>query len=254
MTHRGGPEPRNTVVDVKGLTKRLGDTVAVDGVDLEVSSHEVVAVMGPSGAGKSTLLRCMNLLATPDSGEVTLQGRSMTRARGSELARMRARIGMVFQSFNLFPHLTALENVSLAPIHALGQEREAARARAELLLADVGLTEKAEAYPRQLSSGQQQRVAIARALAVDPVLMLFDEPTAALDAEMVQEVLRVIERLASGGMTMVIVSHEAGFVRAASDRVIFMDGGRFVEQAPPERFFEAPAEERSRAFVGKILR
>jgi ABC-type polar amino acid transport system ATPase subunit len=254
VTHPGGPEPRKTVVEVKGLRKRLGDTAAVDGVELQVSSHEVVAIMGPSGAGKSTLLRCINLLETPDSGEVTLEGRPMTRARGSELARMRARIGMVFQSFNLFPHLTALENVSLAPIHALGHETGAARSNAEGLLADVGLAEKGHAYPRHLSSGQQQRVAIARALAVDPVLMLFDEPTAALDAEMVQEVLRVIERLASGGMTMVIVSHEAGFVRAAADRVIFMDVGRFVEQAPPERFFDAPAEERSKAFVGKILR
>jgi glutamate transport system ATP-binding protein len=254
VTRLGDPEPSRIVLQVKGLRKKLGDTVAVDGVDLEVASHEVVAVMGPSGAGKSTLLRCINMLERPDSGEVMLEGRPMARARGGELARMRARIGMVFQSFNLFPHLTALENVSLAPVHALGHEKGAAQARASRLLAEVGLAEKAGAYPRHLSSGQQQRVAIARALAVDPVLMLFDEPTAALDPEMVQEVLRVIEHLASEGMTMVIVSHEAGFVRAASDRVIFMDAGHFVEQAPPNRFFDAPAEERSRAFVGKILR
>ena len=245
--------PSTLVILAREVRKSYGDLVAVDGVSLEVASHEVVAIMGPSGAGKSTFLRCLNLLDKPDSGTVELEGVPLTGASKRDLARLRAQIGMVFQQFNLFPHLTATENVTLAPINALKLPKPEAIERAHKVLRDVDLGDKLDAYPRHLSGGQQQRVAIARALAMHPRVMLFDEPTSALDAEMVAEVLRVIKELALNGMTMVIVSHEVGFVREAANRIVFMDKGRFIEEDEPANFFNNPQHERSRQFVAKII-
>ena len=241
------------VISARKIRKVFDGNVAVDDVSLDVSSHEVVAVVGPSGAGKSTFLRCLNLLDRPDAGTVELEGASLTSAKKKELAGLRRRIGIVFQQFNLFPHLTATDNVTLAPIYGLKLPRPQALERAHRLLCRVGLDDKLDAYPRHLSGGQQQRVAIARALAMNPSVILFDEPTSALDAEMVSEVLAVIKDLAAEGMTMVIVSHEIGFVNEAADRVVFMDRGQVVEEAPPSRFFSDPQHARSRQFVAKIL-
>lgn len=248
------PRERGKVVISARMVRKVFDgNVAVDDVSLDVSSHEVVAIVGPSGAGKSTFLRCLNLLDTPDAGTVELEGASLTGAKKKELARLRQRIGIVFQQFNLFPHLTATDNVTLAPIYGLKLPRPEAMERAHRLLRRVGLDDKLDSYPRHLSGGQQQRVAIARALAMNPSVILFDEPTSALDAEMVSEVLTVIKDLASEGMTMVIVSHEIGFVNEAADRVVFMDQGQIVEEAPPSRFFSDPQHARSRQFIAKIL-
>jgi ABC-type polar amino acid transport system ATPase subunit len=244
---------RPTVLSARAIEKTLGSVKAVDGVSLDIASHEVVAIIGPSGAGKSTFLRCLNMLEVPDAGTVVLAGDELTSAPRPKLAKLRASMGMVFQSFNLFPHLSAEENVALAPIHVLKVDKDAARDRARVALEQVGLADKCQAYPRHLSGGQQQRVGIARALAMQPMVMLFDEPTSALDAEMVSEVLRVIRDLAADGMTMVLVSHEVGFVREAAHRVVFMDGGRAIEEGPPADFFASPREERSRRFVQKIL-
>ena len=241
------------VISARKVRKVFDGNVAVDDVSLDVSSHEVVAVVGPSGAGKSTFLRCLNLLDRPDAGTVELEGASLTSAKKKELAGLRRRIGIVFQQFNLFPHLSATDNVTLAPIYGLKLPRPQALERAHRLLRRVGLDDKLDAYPRHLSGGQQQRVAIARALAMNPSVILFDEPTSALDAEMVSEVLTVIKDLAAEGMTMVIVSHEIGFVNEAADRVVFMDQGQVVEEAPPSRFFRDPQHARSRQFVAKIL-
>ena len=241
------------VISARKVRKVFDGNVAVDDVSLDVSSHEVVAVVGPSGAGKSTFLRCLNLLDRPDAGTVELEGASLTSAKKKELAGLRRRIGIVFQQFNLFPHLSATDNVTLAPIYGLKLPRPQALERAHRLLRRVGLDDKLDAYPRHLSGGQQQRVAIARALAMNPSVILFDEPTSALDAEMVSEVLTVIKDLAAEGMTMVIVSHEIGFVNEAADRVVFMDQGQVVEEAPPSRFFSDPQHARSRQFVAKIL-
>ena len=246
-------ERGKVVISARKVRKVFDGNVAVDDVSLDVSSHEVVAVVGPSGAGKSTFLRCLNLLDRPDAGTVELDGASLTNAKKKELARLRRRIGIVFQQFNLFPHLSATDNVTLAPIYGLKLPRPEALERAHRLLCRVGLDDKLDAYPRHLSGGQQQRVAIARALAMNPSVILFDEPTSALDAEMVSEVLAVIKDLASEGMTMVIVSHEIGFVNEAADRVVFMDQGQIVEEAPPSRFFSDPQHARSRQFVAKIL-
>lgn len=246
-------ERGKVVISARGVRKVFDGNVAVVDVSMDVSSHEVVAVVGPSGAGKSTFLRCLNLLDRPDAGTVELEGASLTGAKKKELARLRRRIGIVFQQFNLFPHLTATDNVTLAPIYGLKLPRPEALERAHRLLRRVGLDDKLDAYPRHLSGGQQQRVAIARALAMNPSVILFDEPTSALDAEMVSEVLAVIKDLAAEGMTMVIVSHEIGFVSEAADRVVFMDQGRIVEEAPPARFFSDPQHARSRQFVAKIL-
>ena len=253
MSGEATNERGKVVISARKVRKVFDGNVAVVDVSLDVSSHEVVAVVGPSGAGKSTFLRCLNLLDRPDAGTVELEGASLTGAKKKELARLRRRIGIVFQQFNLFPHLTATDNVTLAPIYGLKLPRTEALERAHRLLRRVGLDDKLDAYPRHLSGGQQQRVAIARALAMNPSVILFDEPTSALDAEMVSEVLAVIKDLAAEGMTMVIVSHEIGFVSEAADRVVFMDQGQIVEEAPPARFFTDPQHARSRQFVAKIL-
>lgn len=241
------------VLVAKGIRKVLGGELVLNGVDLKVASHEVIAIIGPSGAGKSTLLRCLNLLDPPDSGDVWLSGKCLTSARKREVPGLRAQIGMVFQQFNLFPHLTATENVILGPVRALRRDPSEMHSEAHRLLTRVGLGDKLDAYPRHLSGGQQQRVAIARALALDPQVVLFDEPTAALDAELVHEVLGVISDLALAGMTMILVSHEVGFVKKAADKILFMDKGRIIEEGAPEGIFSSPREERTRQFVRKIL-
>jgi ABC-type polar amino acid transport system ATPase subunit len=212
----------------------------------------VVVIAGPSGSGKSTMLRCINGLEGIDSGDVRFDGRSLAKA-GKDVNRMRAEIGMVFQQFNLFAHKSVMENLTMAPIEVKGQRKAEAHERAKRLLERVGLTEKADAYPADLSGGQQQRVAIARALAMEPKLMLFDEPTSALDPEMIREVLDVMRDLARDGMTMAVVTHEMGFAREVGDRIVFIDDGRIVEQAPPDEFFAAAKSERARDFVDKII-
>ncbi|SFM68149.1 amino acid ABC transporter ATP-binding protein [Variovorax sp. OV329] len=237
-------------IRIRGLHKFYGAFEALHGIDLDIRVGEVVVVIGPSGSGKSTLIRCINLLEEYQRGEVLLEGNKVVRGRG--LARIRAEVGMVFQSFNLFPHLTALDNVALGPMRVRHLSRRQAEACARALLDKVGLAQHAHKLPGQLSGGQQQRVAIARALAMEPKVLLFDEPTSALDPEMVGEVLDVMQKLARTGVTMVIVTHEMGFARRVADRVIFMEGGRVIEQAPPEAFFTAPREERTRAFLQAI--
>ncbi len=221
-------------------------------VDLVVQPGEVVVVVGPSGSGKSTLCRCINRLEAIDSGSIHLDGQPLP-AEGKELARVRAQVGMVFQSFNLFAHKTVLANVTLGPVKAKGVAKAEARERALALLERVGIADKAGRYPAELSGGQQQRAAIARALAMEPRLMLFDEPTSALDPEMIAEVLNVMVGLAAEGTTMIVVTHEMGFARSAAQRVVFMDDGRIVEAASPERFFSAPESDRARDFLSKIL-
>jgi glutamate transport system ATP-binding protein len=235
-----------------GVNKSFGDHQVLHDIDLEMHPGEVVVLLGASGSGKSTLIRCVNRLEAVDSGEITLDGVPMP-VEGRELARMRAQVGMVFQSFNLFGHRTVLENITLAPVRVKAVPRAKAEGRARELLARVGLADKADAYPAQLSGGQQQRVAIARALAMDPRLLLFDEPTSALDPEMIKEVLDVMAELAAEGMTMLVVTHEMGFARRAADRVVFLDAGRIVETAAPEEFFASPRSERARDFLSKIL-
>ena len=250
------------VVEAVDVHKFFGAHHVLRGISLTVTRGEVVVLVGPSGSGKSTFLRCLNHLETIDGGRVTVDGDlvgyrevdgHLVPLRDREIARRRRHIGMVFQQFNLFPHLTALENVTAGPLHVLHTARATARAEAMRLLAQVGLPEKANAYPGELSGGQQQRVAIARALAMSPRLMLFDEPTSALDPEMITEVLDVMVTLSRAGMTMIVVTHEMGFARAAADRVVFMDDGQVVEAAPPKEFFATPRSERTKAFLGKIL-
>ncbi|MBX5464370.1 MAG: amino acid ABC transporter ATP-binding protein [Clostridia bacterium] len=241
------------MISVRNLRKRFGSLEVLRGIDLEVAPREVIVVVGPSGSGKSTFLRCLNGLERPTSGEVRIDGLSLTEP-GVDLDRLRQKVGMVFQSFNLFPHLTALQNVTLAPIRVRGLRPAEARDLGLAMLARVGLAEKASAYPSQLSGGQQQRVAIARALAMQPEVMLFDEPTSALDPEMIKEVLDVMEGLARDGMTMLVVSHEMGFARHVGTRLLFMDQGTILEEAEPGRFFEDPQHPRARAFLSKILR
>jgi glutamate transport system ATP-binding protein len=240
------------MVAVRRLNKSFGDHHVLKDVDLEVSPGEVVVVVGPSGSGKSTLCRCLNRLEVASDGAIDIDGRPLP-AEGRELARLRADVGMVFQSFNLFGHRTVLENVMLGPTRVRKMSRSDARAEALALLERVGIREKADDYPAQLSGGQQQRAAIARALAMHPKVMLFDEPTSALDPEMVNEVLDVMVSLAAEGMTMIVVTHEMGFARRAADRVIFMDDGRIVETGTPDEFFAAPRTERARDFLSKIL-
>jgi polar amino acid transport system ATP-binding protein len=242
------PEP---IIQIRDVKKRFGRVEALRGVSLDVNEGEVVVVVGPSGSGKTTLLRCINRLEEYEEGTIVVDG--MTLDSTSNINAIRCEIGMVFQSFNLFAHLTALQNLMLAQCTVRKRSREEAEKVARALLAKVGIPEKAEAHPAQLSGGQQQRVAIARALAMNPKIMLFDEPTSALDPEMIKEVLDVMATLANEGMTMVVVSHEMGFARAAADRVIFMDEGLIVEQATPHSFFENPREERTRLFLSKIL-
>jgi glutamate transport system ATP-binding protein len=240
------------MIEISGLRKSFGDVEVLAGIDLSVSAGEVLVVAGPSGSGKSTLCRCINRLEAPSAGRIFIDGQ-LVPEEGPELARLRGEVGMVFQSFNLFSHLTVLDNLLLAPTVVRRRRGREVQQRALDLLDRVGVGDQARKYPAQLSGGQQQRVAIARALAMDPKVMLFDEPTSALDPEMVGEVLDVMRDLAAGGMTMVVVTHEMGFARSAADRVVFMDGGLIVEQAPPAEFFDHPKTERAQAFLSKVL-
>lgn len=239
------------MINIKGLVKAFGDNVVLKGVDLHIKPKEVLVIIGPSGCGKSTLLRCVNCLEKPTDGTVIVDGVAMDNE--ATINKMRAELGMVFQRFNLFPHMTVIENLMLAPVEVRGVSREEARKTGLELLAKVGLADRADAYPDQLSGGQQQRVAIARALAMKPKAMLFDEPTSALDPEMVKEVLDVMRELAAEGMTMMIVTHEMGFAREVGTRLIFIDGGRIIEDGPPNEVFEHPKEERTKLFLSKIL-
>ncbi|WP_426566587.1 amino acid ABC transporter ATP-binding protein [Angustibacter sp. McL0619] len=245
------PDRRPFVV-LEHVNKHFGELHVLQDVDLTVGEGEVVVLIGPSGSGKSTLCRAINRLETIESGTITLDGVPLP-AEGRALAGLRADVGMVFQSFNLFAHKTILENVTLGPIKVRGISKDDASARAHELLERVGVRAQADKYPAQLSGGQQQRVAIARALAMDPKVMLFDEPTSALDPEMINEVLEVMTSLARSGMTMLVVTHEMGFARRAADRVVFMADGRILEQATPEQFFTAPTTDRARDFLSKIL-
>jgi polar amino acid transport system ATP-binding protein len=248
------------MVRLKSIHKRFGDLEVLKGVDLDIAKGEVVCVLGPSGSGKSTLLRCINLLTPPEQGEIFLEGADICKGPGSgageagwNLDFVRQRVGIVFQQFNLFPHKTALENVTMAPEKVLGRAPEEARKKGRALLERVGLADKLDEYPDRLSGGQQQRVAIARALAMDPHVMLFDEVTSALDPELVKEVLDVMRELAEDGMTMFVVTHEIGFAREVGDRVVFMDGGVIVEQGKPADILDNPREERTRKFLGLVL-
>ena len=237
---------------LRGVRKSFGDVQALVDIDLTVAAGEVVVLIGPSGSGKSTLCRCINRLETIDAGTILLDGTPLPQ-EGKALARLRADIGMVFQSLNLFAHKTVLENVTLGPIKVRGIPKAEATQRGIALLERVGIGSKADQYPAQLSGGQQQRAAIARALAMEPKLMLFDEPTSALDPEMIKEVLDVMIELAKEGTTMIVVTHEMGFARSAARRVVFMDGGRIVETAEPGTFFSSPSTDRAREFLSKIL-
>src|ERR687894_612562 len=240
------------LVVVKDVNKHFGDLHVLKNINSTVNRGEVVVVIGPSGSGKSTLCRTINRLEPIDEGEITIDGQRLPE-EGKELARLRADVGMVFQSFNLFAHKTVLENVTLGPVKVRKQPKGEVERRARELLDRVGVGSQADKYPAQLSGGQQQRVAIARALAMDPKVMLFDEPTSALDPEMINEVLDVMTSLARDGMTMIVVTHEMGFARRAANRVVFMDGGRIVESADPETFFTNPQSDRARDFLSKIL-
>jgi polar amino acid transport system ATP-binding protein len=242
----------SAAVRIEGVRKSFAQNEVLRGVDLEVEEHEVVCLIGASGSGKSTLLRCINLIEPVDAGRIVVGGDEITR-RGIDVNRVRRRIGIVFQAFNLFPHMTVLRNVTLAPQAVLGQSRAAAEARGRELLARFGLADKAGDYPDRLSGGQQQRVAIVRALAMDPELMLLDEVTSALDPELVAEVLEVIRELAAGGMTMLIATHEMAFARDIADRVSFLDGGVILEQGPPAQIFSAPREPRTQQFLERIV-
>lgn len=241
----------STLIDIEKLDKYYGNFKALSDINLQVEEGEVVVILGPSGSGKSTLIRCINLLENYQQGHIRVAGERVET--GPRLAAIRSEVGMVFQSFNLYPHLTVLDNVSLAPIRVRGLSRRDAHARAKELLVKVGMGDHAHKYPSQLSGGQQQRVAIARTMAMEPRAILFDEPTSALDPEMVGEVLDVMQNLARSGVTMVVVTHEMGFARRVADRVIFMESGRIVEQNIPEPFFTAPQEPRTRAFLQAIL-
>jgi ABC-type polar amino acid transport system ATPase subunit len=240
------------IIQGRGLVKRFGRLEVLRGVDVQIDEGEVVVVLGPSGSGKSTLLRCLNRLETLDAGELEVAGIRVDDRR-ADVNRLRQRVGMVFQQFNLFPHLTVLGNLTLAPTQVLRLPRAEADARAQALLARVGIPEKATAYPAQLSGGQQQRVAIARSLAMDPRIMLFDEPTSALDPEMIGEVLDVMRDLARGGMTMIVVTHEIGFAREVGHRVLFMDEGLILEEGPPAQFFGQPTHPRAQRFLERVL-
>ena len=240
------------MIDVKNLHKSFGNHEVLKGVDEHIEKGEKVVVIGPSGSGKSTFLRCLNLLEEPTGGEIIFEGQNIT-AKDTDINLVRRRMGMVFQQFNLFPHLTVRENIKLAPVKLKVMTDEEADKRALELLARVGLPDKADSYPAQLSGGQQQRIAIARALAMNPDVMLFDEPTSALDPEMVGEVLEIMKELADDGMTMVVVTHEMGFAREVATRVLFMDGGNIVEQNEPKEFFANPQHPRLKDFLSKVL-
>ncbi|OGO65411.1 MAG: peptide ABC transporter ATP-binding protein [Chloroflexi bacterium RBG_19FT_COMBO_50_10] len=243
---------QDDIIQIDEVFKSFGKIKALQGVSTTVKRGEVLVIIGPSGSGKSTLLRCINMLEHPDSGSIIVDGNSMMH-RETDINLVRAEVGIVFQQFNLFPHLTVIENIMLAQRIVRKRKPEEAKQIAEQQLKYVGIPEKAEAFPHELSGGQQQRVAIARALAMNPKIMLFDEPTSALDPEMIKEVLDVMVALAKAGMTMVVVSHEMGFVRAAADRIVFMDQGRIIEEGAPDTFFNNPREERTKAFLSKIL-
>ena len=240
------------MIEVKNLCKSFGDLQVLKGISETINDREVVCVIGPSGSGKSTFLRCLNLLEEPSGGEVFLDGKKINDS-DVDIDEIREKLGMVFQGFNLFPHMTVLDNLTLAPIKVKGMEKTAAEEKARKLLETVGLADKAEKYPASLSGGQKQRVAIARALAMDPEIMLFDEPTSALDPEMVGEVLNVMKNLAENGMTMVIVTHEIGFAREVADRVLFIDEGNIVEQGTPAELFGNPQHDRTKNFLSKVL-
>lgn len=240
------------MIEVKNLEKSFGKNHVLRGINETINEGEVVCIIGPSGSGKSTFLRCLNLLEQPTSGEVILNGEKIN-APDRDIDKIREKLGMVFQNFNLFPHMSVLDNITMAPIKVKGQARGEAEAEARRLLDVVGLLDKAEAYPSSLSGGQKQRVAIARALAMKPEIMLFDEPTSALDPEMVGEVLAVMKQLAEDGMTMVIVTHEMGFAREVADRVLFIDGGVILEQGTPEEIFGNPQNERTQTFLSMVL-
>jgi polar amino acid transport system ATP-binding protein len=249
-----------SMLRLTAVHKRFGNLEVLKGVDLNVAKGEVVCVLGPSGSGKSTLLRCVNLLEPPEEGEIFLEGQDICKGPGSgtgeqswNLDFVRQRVGMVFQQFNLFPHKTALQNVTMAPEKVLGRSKQEARAKGTALLERVGLADKLHQYPERLSGGQQQRVAIARALAMEPHVMLFDEVTSALDPELVKEVLDTMRELAEEGMTMLVVTHEMGFAKEVGDQVVFMDGGVIVEQGAPEQVLDHPREERTQRFLGLVL-
>ncbi|MEL6220202.1 MAG: amino acid ABC transporter ATP-binding protein [Pseudomonadota bacterium] len=245
MTDLGAP-----IIEMEGVGKRFGDFAALSEVSLSVAQGEKIVVCGPSGSGKSTLIRCINRLEAHDSGTITVRGIALSDRTAAQIRR---EVGMVFQQFNLFPHLTVLENLTLGPIRTRRLPRAEAEAAACTLLERVRIPEQAEKYPSQLSGGQQQRVGIARSLAMEPEILLFDEPTSALDPEMIAEVLEVMEELAASGMTMIVVTHEMGFARRVADRMVFMDRGRKVEEAPPELFFTEPRSDRCRTFLAQIL-
>ena len=240
------------MIRVKNLHKSFGENEVLKGIDEHIEKGEVVVVIGPSGSGKSTFLRCLNLLEVPTSGEVIFEGNNITD-KSTNINKLREKMGMVFQQFNLFPHKSVIDNITLAPIKVKGVKSEDATKKAEELLKMVGLSDKAKAYPASLSGGQKQRIAIARALAMEPDVMLFDEPTSALDPEMVGEVLNVMKKLAQNGMTMVVVTHEMGFAREVGDRILFMDGGKIIEEGTPKEIFENPKNSRTIDFLSKVL-
>ncbi len=240
------------IIQVKALSKSFGSNIVLSDIDMEIGRQEVVVVIGPSGSGKSTFLRCLNLLEIPQAGDIMIQGRSLMD-KGTRIEEVRAELGMVFQQFNLFPHMKVIDNIMLSPMKVRKWTADAARKKAMELLGKVGLTDKAEAYPSSLSGGQAQRVAIARALAMDPKIMLFDEPTSSLDPEMIGEVLTVMKNLAREGMTMVVVTHEMGFAREVGNRIAFMEQGRILEIGSPDELFDHPKHERTKEFLSKIL-
>ncbi len=250
MTEKAPNDP--PLLAVEGLRKRFGSLIVLDGIDLRVSEHEVVCLIGASGSGKSTLLRCINLLEPIEAGRISLGGRVIT-GRRQNVDAIRREVGIVFQAFNLFPHMTVLGNVALAPQQVLGLRRRQAIERARELLERIGLWDKRDEYPDRLSGGQQQRVAIVRALAMQPRLMLLDEITSALDPELVGEVLEMVRELAAGGMTMILATHEMGFAREIADRVYFLDAGRILEEGPPSEIFAHPREERTRQFLRRVI-
>jgi len=244
----------DTIIKVEGLRKYFkgGAIKALDGIDTEIQRDEVVVIIGPSGSGKSTFLRCLNLLEMPTAGRILFEGTDIT-ARSTNINLHRRKMGMVFQLFNLFPHMTVMKNLTIAPMKLLGKTKEEAEEKALALLRRVGLEDRAEAYPNQLSGGQKQRIAIVRSLCMDPDVMLFDEPTSALDPEMVGEVLDVMKQLARDGMTMAVVTHEMGFAREVASRVVFMDNGRIIEQNTPNEIFNNPQSDRLKSFLAKVL-
>lgn len=243
---------KEVLLELKDLHKSFGNLEVIKGIDLEIDKGDILVIIGPSGSGKSTVLRCMNLLEEPTSGQIIFEGKDILKNLRT-IDKTREKIGMVFQNFNLFPNKTILDNITLAPMKVKGKTREEAEKKAKELLERVGLLDKVDAYPVQLSGGQQQRIAIARALAMEPDMMLFDEPTSALDPEMVKEVLDVIKELAHEGMTMAIVTHEMGFAKEVADRVIFVDGGKILEDGSPEEVFNRPKSDRAKDFFDKIL-